>query len=202
MCGTEPEQRGPDGRIEKVVTKFDAPKAQLFRLIIDGVLGGQLPWGLVLLGVAIAGVIELCGVPSLPFAVGVYIPLPTTAAIALGGVVRRAAARGAEAEAEASAGTLFASGLIAGGALAGLAIALLQGLDVQAAGPDGVVRPVALVTHFGLALAPRLLGTATADALAASAAWTLVPLGLLALLLGGVARRGRSASAGPSAPDA
>jgi len=202
VCGTEPEQRGPDGRIEKVVTKFDAPKAQLFRLIIDGVLGGQLPWGLVLLGVAIAGVIELCGVPSLPFAVGVYIPLPTTAAIALGGVVRRAAARGREAEAEASAGTLFASGLIAGGALAGLAIALLQGLDVQVAGPDGVVRPVALVTHFGLALAPRLLGTATANALAASAAWTLVPFGLLALLLGGVARRGRSASAGPSAPDA
>ncbi len=76
VCGTEPEQRGPDGRIEKVVTKFDAPKAQLFRLIIDGVLGGELPWGLVLLGVAIALVMELCGVSSLPFAVGVYIPLP------------------------------------------------------------------------------------------------------------------------------
>jgi len=184
-----------------VVTKFDAPKAQLFRLIIDGVLGGQLPWGLVLLGVAIAGVIELCGVPSLPFAVGVYIPLPTTAAIALGGVVRRAAARGAEAEAEASAGTLFASGLIAGGALAGLAIALLQGLDVQAAGPDGVVRPVPLVTHFGLALAPRLLGAETAAALAASAAWTITPFLLLALLLGWVARRA-SPSAGPSVPGA
>jgi len=192
VCGTEPEQRAADGSLEKVVTKFDAPKAQLFRLIIDGVLGGALPWGLVLLGVAIAGVIELCGVPSLPFAVGVYIPLPTTAAIALGGVVRRAAARSTEAEAEASAGTLFASGLIAGGALAGLAIALLQGLDVQVPGTDGIVRPVPLVTHFGLALAPRLLGAETARVLTESAAWTLAPFLLLALLLGWVARRQRA----------
>ena len=193
VCGTEPEQLGPDGRVEKVVTKFDAPKAQLFRLIIDGVLGGELPWGLVLLGVAIALVMELCGVPSLPFAVGVYIPLPTTAAIALGGLVRYAASRGpasSVAEAEASPGTLFASGLIAGGALAGLGVALLQGLDVEVAGPDGVVRPVPLVAHYGLALAPRLLGPETAQALLDSTLWTLVPFGLLALALGLVARRG------------
>ena len=190
VCGTEPEQLGPDGRVEKVVTKFDAPKAQLFRLVIDGVLGGQLPWGLVLLGVAIAIVIELCGVASLPFAVGVYIPLPTTAAIALGGLVRHAVTRGeASAEAEASPGTLFASGLIAGGALAGLGIALLQGLDAQVLGPDGIVRPVPLVTHWGLALAPRLLGAENAEALAASAAWTISPFLLLALVLAVVGRR-------------
>jgi len=193
VCGTEPEQRAPDGSVEKVVTKFDAPKAQLFRLIIDGVLGGDLPWGLVLLGVAIALVMELCGVPSLPFAVGVYIPLPTTAAIALGGVVRYAASRGpaaSVAEAEASPGTLFASGLIAGGALAGLGVALLQGLDVEVAGADGVVRPVPLVAHYGLALAPRLLGPEAAQSLADSTLWTLAPFGLLALALGLVARRG------------
>jgi putative OPT family oligopeptide transporter len=196
VCGTEPEQRGPDGRVEKVVTKFDAPKAQLFRLIIDGVLGGQLPWGLVLLGVAIAIVMELCGVPSLPFAVGVYIPLPTTAAIALGGVVRRAAESKTEAtqgDADSSPGTLFSSGLIAGGALAGLAVALLQGLDVDVAGPDGVVHPVPLVAHYGLALAPRLLGEETARALAANAVWSVIPLLALAVALGVVARRaGRS----------
>ena len=195
VCGTVPEQRGPDGRVEKVVTKFDAPKAQLFRLIIDGVLGGQLPWGLVLLGVAIALVMELCGVPSLPFAVGVYIPLPTTAAIALGGLVRRAASRGpaaSVAEAEASSGTLLASGLIAGGALAGLGVALLQGLDVEVTGADGVTRPVPLVAHYGLALAPRLLGPETAQALVESTTWTLVPFGLLALALGAVAWRGRT----------
>jgi putative OPT family oligopeptide transporter len=193
VCGTEPEQRGPDGRVEKVVTKFDAPKAQLFRLIIDGVLGGALPWGLVLLGVAIAGVMELCGVSSLPFAVGVYIPLPTTAAIAVGGVVRRIAAGRAperESEADASSGTLFASGLIAGGALAGLGVALLSGLDVDVTGADGVTRPVPLVAHWGLALAPRLFGAETARALTESATWTLVPFALLALALAVVALRG------------
>jgi len=193
VCGTEPEQRGADGRVEKVVTKFDAPKAQLFRLIIDGVLGGALPWGLVLLGVAIAIVLELCGVASLPFAVGVYIPLATTSVIALGGVVRRVALGRAPAEAadaEASAGTLFASGLVAGGALAGLAAALLSGLEVDEVGPDGVARPVSLVAHYGLALAPRLLGEQTAGALAASAAWTVVPVLALAALLGVVAARG------------
>jgi putative OPT family oligopeptide transporter len=192
VCGTEPEQRGPDGRVEKVVTKFDAPKAQLFRLIIDGVLGGELPWGLVLLGVALALVMELSGVSSRPFAVGVYIPLPTTAAIALGGVVRRLAAGRSPAsgtDADAAPGTLFASGLIAGGALAGLGVALLTGLDVEVPGPDGVVRPVSLVAHYGLQLAPRLFGEETARALGESALWTLVPFGLLALALGWVARR-------------
>jgi len=190
VCGVEPEQRGPDGRLEKIVPKFDAPKAQLFRLVIDGVLGGHLPWGLVLLGAAVAVMMELCGVPSLPFAVGVYIPLATTAAIALGGVVRRAAGAGAPAQAESSPGTLFASGLVAGGALAGLAVALLQGLDVDVVGPDGAVRPIPLVTHLGLALAPRLFGEQTAHALEASAAWSVAPFLALALALGLFAVRG------------
>jgi uncharacterized oligopeptide transporter (OPT) family protein len=193
VCGTEPEQRGADGEVEKVVAKFDAPKAQLFRLVIDGVLGGDLPWGLVLLGVAIAIVVELCGVAALPFAVGVYIPLGTTAAIALGGAVRHLVerrTRASAAEGDAAPGTLFASGLIAGGALAGLAVALLHGIDVNVAGPDGVARPVALVKHWGLALAPRLLGEETASALAASAAWTVAPLLALAAALAWVASRG------------
>jgi len=189
VCGVEPEQRGADGRLEKVVPKFDAPKAQLFRLVIDGVLGGHLPWGLVLLGTAVAVTMELCGVPSLPFAVGVYIPLPTTAAVALGGLVRRTAGRRGAPDADSSPGTLFASGLVAGGALAGLAAALLQGLDVDVIGSDGVTRAVPLVSHWGLALAPRLLGDATAKELAASAAWTVTPLLGLALALGLVARR-------------
>ena len=132
MCGSEPEQRAADGRVEKVVSKFDAPKAQLFRLIIDGVLDRNLPWELVLIGVAIALMMELCGVPSLPFAVGAYLPLSTSTSIALGGFVRhladRRAARGA-AEAESSPGVLFASGLIAGGAIAGLLYAVLAGIE-------------------------------------------------------------------------
>ena len=194
VCGVEPEQRAPDGRVEKVVSKFDAPKAQLFRLIIDGVLGHELPWGLVLLGVVLALVMELCGVPSLPFAVGVYLPLSTSAAIALGGLVRRLAdgrARRSAADAESSPGTLLASGLIAGGAIAGLAAAALAGIDVEVVGASGALRPVPLAEHYGLALAPRLLGADLAATLQHSAAWSVAPFLALALALFVVASRRR-----------
>jgi hypothetical protein len=134
-------------------------------------------------------------VSSLPFAVGVYIPLPTTAAIALGGVVRRLSERrAAEAQADSAPGTLWASGLIAGGALAGLAVALLQGLDALVVGADGVAHPVPLLAHWGLALAPRLLGEDAAKSLAASAGWTIAPFLLLAFALGWIATRGRRAA--------
>src|SRR5919106_775978 len=106
------------------VAKYDAPKAQLFRLIIDGTLGGQLPWGLVLAGVFIALMLELVGVASLPFAVGLYLPIATSAGIFTGGGVRDLVDRrrkGQSAtEAEFSPGMLMASGLIAGGAIAGV----------------------------------------------------------------------------------
>ena len=107
------------------VRKFDAPKAQLFRLIIDGTLGGLLPWGLVLIGFFLAVIMEMVGVSSLPFAVGLYLPLSTSAGIFVGGVVRWLVDRKhkgqAATEAEFSPGTLMASGLIAGGAIAGVA---------------------------------------------------------------------------------
>jgi uncharacterized oligopeptide transporter (OPT) family protein len=61
--------------------KFDAPKAQLFALVVDGTLGGRLPWGLVLAGAFLALMMELVGVASLPFAVGLYLPISTSAAI-------------------------------------------------------------------------------------------------------------------------
>lgn len=104
--------------------KFDAPKAQLFRLIIDGTLGGQLPWGLVLVGVFLALMMELVGVSALPFAVGLYLPISTSAGIFVGGVCRWLVDRRRKdlsaAEAEFSPGMLMASGLIAGGAIAGV----------------------------------------------------------------------------------
>jgi putative OPT family oligopeptide transporter len=203
VCGLEPEQRAPDGTVEKVVSKFDAPKAQLFRLIIDGVLGRELPWGLVLLGVAIALVMELCGVPSLPFAVGAYLPLSTSTAIALGGLVRRLAdarAKRSAAESESSPGTLFASGLIAGGAIAGLLGAALAGLEVDVTGTDGIVRPVGLIKHYGLALAPRLFGTDFAASLEHSAWWSITPFLCLALVLFVVASRNARRTAVTSSP--
>ena len=76
----------PDGLRE--VAKFDAPKATLMSYIIKGILNRQLPWGLVLLGVMIALTLEMSGVPSLAFAVGVYLPLSSSSPIFIGGMVR------------------------------------------------------------------------------------------------------------------
>ncbi|MBI4663234.1 MAG: OPT/YSL family transporter [Verrucomicrobia bacterium] len=104
--------------------KFDAPKAQLFALIIDGTLDRRIPWGLVLVGMLFAVIMELVGVSSLPFAVGLYLPISTSAGIFTGGIVRRLVDRKrgerSALEAEFSPGVLMASGLIAGGAIAGV----------------------------------------------------------------------------------
>ena len=114
--------------------KFDAPKAQLFRLIIDGTMGGQLPWGLVLIGMFLAIMMELVGVQSLPFAVGLYLPISTSGGIFIGGLVRKFVDRkrkGTAAEAEFSPGVLMASGLIAGGAIAGVLYGIFEGAGLQ-----------------------------------------------------------------------
>ncbi|MET0404346.1 MAG: OPT/YSL family transporter, partial [Cystobacter sp.] len=111
------------------LTRYPAPKAQLFALIIDGILTHKLPWDLVLVGVFIALMLELCGVSSLPFAVGVYLPLSSSAPIFVGGLVRAAVDRlrgGTAAEGESSPGILLSSGFIAGGAIAGVLIAFLE----------------------------------------------------------------------------
>jgi putative OPT family oligopeptide transporter len=110
------------------VTKLDAPKARLFSMIIDGILSQKLPWGLVLIGVCLALMMELVGVAALPFAVGAYLPLATSVPVFLGGLVRhwverQRAAPATEAEAESAPGILLASGLIAGGAIAGILVA-------------------------------------------------------------------------------
>jgi putative OPT family oligopeptide transporter len=120
------------------VTKYEAPKARLMSLIIDGILTQKLPWGLVLLGVALAIVLELCGISALPFAVGVYLPISASAPIFVGGIVRwlveRKSARevGNEvvvqdiASEETGSGILLSSGLIAGGAICGILLAVSQ----------------------------------------------------------------------------
>lgn len=123
---------GVNGRLKlrddgTAVTKYDAPKAALMSYIIDGILGQKLPWTLVLLGVSIALVLELAGIPSLPFAVGVYLPLSTSVPIFIGGVLRWLAdkiARRRDGAGDTSPGVLLSSGLIAGGAIAGIAVAL------------------------------------------------------------------------------
>jgi OPT oligopeptide transporter protein len=129
----------PDG---SAVTKYDAPKATLMSYIIKGILNRQLPWGLVLLGVMIAIVLEMSGIPSLAFAVGVYLPLSSSSPIFIGGMIRwgvdnylrkklkhkKLTEDELVAETDKSPGVLMASGYIAGGALAAIVIAILQGV--------------------------------------------------------------------------
>ena len=106
-----------------------APQATLMSTIIKGLLSQNLPWGLVLVGVFISITLELCGIHSLSFAVGSYLPIATTAPIFAGGLVRAYVERktGTAEESEVGSGTLFSSGLIAGGSLAGILYAILFG---------------------------------------------------------------------------
>ena len=129
----------PDGT---QVRKFDAPKAVLMSYIIKGILDRELPWGLVIFGVIIALVLEMSGIPSLAFAVGVYLPLSSSMPLFIGGMVRWLVDRGNNrlpayarlneqeraAAGDRSSGVLLASGYIAGGALAGIIIAFSAGV--------------------------------------------------------------------------
>jgi putative OPT family oligopeptide transporter len=116
-----------------------APQATLMATIIKGLLSRNLPWGLVLVGVFISVTLELCGIRSLSFSVGSYLPIATTAPIFAGGLVRAFVERktGVHEESEIGAGTLFSSGLIAGGSLCGILYALLVGTG-RIGGPQSI----------------------------------------------------------------
>ena len=102
-----------------------APQATLMKTIIEGVLAGALPWGLVLTGGGVAIAAILCGVSGLAFAIGVYLPLASMAPIFVGGCVRAFCDRRAVPSGEADPGVLAASGLVAGEGLAGVLVAAL-----------------------------------------------------------------------------
>ena len=110
-----------------------APQATLMATVIKGLLSQNLPWGLVIAGMGIAAVVELCGISSLAFAVGAYLPLSTTSPIFIGGLVKWFVERKEKDKAEESEigpGALFSSGLIAGGAITGIIIAAMLGYTV------------------------------------------------------------------------
>ena len=112
-----------------------APQATLMKMIIEGVMNANLPWGLVLIGVCIAVVVEIVGIPVLPFAIGVYLPVQLNACIMVGGLIRLFMDRVNKEEKEKTAivndGILFCSGMIAGEGIVGILLALLAvfGLD-------------------------------------------------------------------------
>ncbi|MEO6541925.1 MAG: oligopeptide transporter, OPT family [Ferruginibacter sp.] len=117
--------------------KYPAPQATLMATLIKGILSFNLDWQYVFVGVFLAVVMELCGIRSLSFAVGAYLPLSTTLPIAIGGAIKGLVDRkkkkdGVEPnpeEDELGKGSLFATGLVAGGAVAGVVIAFIVGSD-------------------------------------------------------------------------
>jgi len=113
---------------------LDAPQASMMKMIIEGVMDGNLPWALILSGMFIAVVVELLRIPVLPFAIGVYLPVHLNACIMVGGIIRLFFDKikdPARKETSVNRGILFSSGMIAGEGLVGIALALfvVLGLD-------------------------------------------------------------------------
>jgi putative OPT family oligopeptide transporter len=122
--------------------KFPAPQGTLMATLIKGILSFNLDWQFVLVGVFIAIVMELCGIRSLSFAIGIYLPLSTTFPIFIGGAIRGIAEwrnkrnknQLPAGEEDLAKGNLFATGLVAGGALMGVIVAMLSVNEKVSAG--------------------------------------------------------------------
>jgi putative OPT family oligopeptide transporter len=163
-----------------------APQALLMSTVIKGLLSHNLPWGLVISGMGISAVMELCGISSLAFAVGAYLPLSSTTPIFVGGLVKWFIERknkGKE-ESELGPGALFSSGLIAGGALTGIIIAIFIGTSVGKT-PDG--KDISLMSKVNTGLADSL--GSTGDLLG------LIAFAVLALILFSFARKKKEQAA-------
>lgn len=128
--------------------ELSAPQATLMKMIVEGVMDGNLPWTLVWIGVFIAVVIEIFGIPVLPVAIGLYLPLKLSVPIMAGGLVRYMVSRrvvNTDMDGEAGSGILFCSGLIAGEGLVGILLAVLavvgvaDRIDLSAVMDTGIV---------------------------------------------------------------
>lgn len=105
-------------------SELPAPQATLMKIVVEGVMEGNLPWNLIMIGAAVAIAVEIMGVPALPFAVGMYLPIYLSAEIMLGGVVRFLIDKFADKVSEK--GILVSSGMIAGEGLVGIILAILE----------------------------------------------------------------------------
>ena len=116
--------------------EIPAPQATLMKLVVEGVMGGTLPWSLLLCGVGIALAVEVMGIPVLPFAVGLYLPIYLSAPIFLGGIIRwfvekkKAKASEQEQKETLEKGILYCSGLIAGEGVIGMILAIFAIIPV------------------------------------------------------------------------
>lgn len=138
-----------------------APQATLMKMIVEGVMENNLPWTLVFIGVFIAVTVEILGIPVLPFAIGVYLPIHLNACIMVGGIVRlvfdKMKKEEKEKEAIISDGILYCSGMIAGEGLVGILLAILavfgldQAIDISSVlGLSGTVSKVLSLVVFAL----------------------------------------------------
>lgn len=122
--------------------ELPAPQAGMMKMIVEGVMNGSLPWSLVFVGVFIALISELFGIPVLPFAVGIYLPIFSTTGIMVGGLIRLFVDRKKEAadekKAKTNRGILFASGMIAGEGLVGVLLAVFAFAGIDIALPGGL----------------------------------------------------------------
>ena len=143
--------------------EFPAPQATLMKTVIDGVLNANLPWGLVLSGASLSIMAELLGIPSLAFAVGIYLPLSTMTPVFIGGCVRAIVDRKSSSKNEegeknnTDQGILLASGLIAGEGLMGIGVAVAalilgsqpQGIGIAFEGIPGSVVSLGVLLLLG-----------------------------------------------------
>ena len=138
--------------------KYSAPQATLMATLIKGILSFNLDWQFVIVGVAIAVVMELCGIKALSFAIGIYLPLSTTLPIFIGGAIRgavdnklakREGDKAGDDEEDLRKGNLFATGLVAGGALAGVAVAFLFANENISNTLAGISMEHSLVNNLG-----------------------------------------------------
>lgn len=131
---------------------LSAPQATLMRMIVEGVMDGNLPWTLVFIGVFLAIVVEILGVAVLPVAIGLYLPLELSATIMIGGLIRYYVDKKRTGEdGEAGTGVLFCSGLIAGEGLVGILMAILtvlkvaERIDLSAKFTTGIIGGIVLM---------------------------------------------------------
>ena len=121
--------------------EIPAPQAQLMKMIVEGIMGGNLPWGLVFVGVFLAICLEILRIPVMPFAIGLYLPIYLNATIMIGGIVRGLLDRrkGVDEKtktAQATDGTLYCAGMIAGEGLVGILLAIfaVAGISLDMSG--------------------------------------------------------------------
>ena len=149
--------------------ELGAPQATLMKMVIEGIMGGKLPWALIFIGVAIAVIVEIIGIPVLPFAIGVYLPVQLNACIMVGGVIRLFFDKMKESDKKKGIindGILYCSGMIAGEGLVGIVLAILAVFGVgelldlsKFINLPGWASTIGSIVVFGLMICTLLLFT-------------------------------------------